>query len=173
MALSSWWWVATDKGVDRNTSMKDCEEEIDWCSFTVLERSGQNGISHPHWVKISDKTNGQVNLRTKQKFKVLSATFLLRKKLIFNFLGQQLRNWENELVSLCNGYWCNEKNWWPEFKSRTGRFELHFALMPLEKAWIHLFSPPTYRLGFLALMRQPVEEKLRILKQSCEASNST
>ena len=31
-------------------------------------------MSHLHWVKISDETNGQVNLRAKQKFEVLSVT---------------------------------------------------------------------------------------------------
>ena len=36
--------------------------------------SGQNGISHPHWVKICDDHNGQFNLRDKQKYEVLSAT---------------------------------------------------------------------------------------------------
>ena len=31
-------------------------------------------ISHPHWVKICDNHNGQINLCAKQKYKVLSAT---------------------------------------------------------------------------------------------------
>ena len=34
----------------------------------------QNGISHSHWVKICDNHNGQINLRAKQKYEVLSAT---------------------------------------------------------------------------------------------------
>ena len=33
-----------------------------------------NRISHPHWVKICDDLNGQINLRAKQKYEVLSAT---------------------------------------------------------------------------------------------------
>ena len=36
--------------------------------------SGQNRISHPHWVKMCDDHNGQINLRAKQKYEVLSAT---------------------------------------------------------------------------------------------------
>ena len=39
--------------------------------------SGQNRISHPHWVKICDNHNGQINLCAKQKYKVLSATEVL------------------------------------------------------------------------------------------------
>ena len=35
---------------------------------------GQNGISNPHWVKICDDHNGQINLRAKQKYEVLPAT---------------------------------------------------------------------------------------------------
>ena len=35
--------------------------------------SGQNWISHPHWVKICDDHNTKINLRAKQKYKVLSA----------------------------------------------------------------------------------------------------
>ena len=35
--------------------------------------SGQNRISHPHWVTICDDQNGQINLRAKQKYEVLSA----------------------------------------------------------------------------------------------------
>ena len=38
--------------------------------------SGLNRISHPHWVKICDDHNGQINLRAKQKYEVLSATNL-------------------------------------------------------------------------------------------------
>ena len=81
-ALSSWWWVAAGKGTDRNTSV---QLERFWGRerlalfhrlWIAWERSGQNGISHPHWVKISDETNGQVNLHAKQKFEVLSATCL-------------------------------------------------------------------------------------------------
>ena len=33
-----------------------------------------NRISHPHWVKICDDHNGQINLCAKQKYKVLSST---------------------------------------------------------------------------------------------------
>ena len=36
--------------------------------------SGQNRISHPHWVKICSKHNSQINVSTKQKYEVLSAT---------------------------------------------------------------------------------------------------
>ena len=36
--------------------------------------SGLNRISHPHWVKICDDHNGQINLRAKQKYEVLSVT---------------------------------------------------------------------------------------------------
>ena len=35
---------------------------------------GLNRISHPHWVKICDDHNGQINLHAKQKYEVLSAT---------------------------------------------------------------------------------------------------
>ena len=34
---------------------------------------GQNCISHSHLVKICDDHNGQINLRAKQKYEVLSA----------------------------------------------------------------------------------------------------
>ena len=33
-----------------------------------------NSISHPHWMKICDDHNGQINLRAKQKYEVFSAT---------------------------------------------------------------------------------------------------
>ena len=47
--------------------------------WIARERSGQNGISHPCWEKISDDTNGRVNLPAKKrKFKVLSATLSLQ-----------------------------------------------------------------------------------------------
>ena len=36
--------------------------------------SGKNRISHRHWVKICVDHNGQINLRAKQKYEVLSAT---------------------------------------------------------------------------------------------------
>ena len=39
-----------------------------------------NRISHPHWVKICDDHNGQINLRAKQKYEVLSATIAFRAK---------------------------------------------------------------------------------------------
>ena len=39
--------------------------------------SGLNRISHPHWVKICDDHNGQINLRAKRKYEVLSATWFL------------------------------------------------------------------------------------------------
>ena len=41
------------------------------CSLEKWSR--QNRTSHPHWVKICDDHNGQINLRAKQKYKVLSA----------------------------------------------------------------------------------------------------
>ena len=40
----------------------------------------QNGISHSHWMKICDDHNGQINLRAKQKYEVLSATDLEKPK---------------------------------------------------------------------------------------------
>ena len=47
-----------------------------WC---CSERwSGLNRISHPDWVKIFGDLNGQIKLRAKQKYEVLSATSLLR-----------------------------------------------------------------------------------------------
>ena len=42
--------------------------------------SGLNRISHPHWVKIWDDHNGQISLRAKQKYEVLSATSWLIEK---------------------------------------------------------------------------------------------
>ena len=30
-------------------------------------------------------------------------------------------------------------SWWPEFKSWMSLFVFYFTLMPLEKAWIHMF----------------------------------
>ena len=36
--------------------------------------SGMNRISHPDWVKICVDPNGQIELRAKQKYKILSAT---------------------------------------------------------------------------------------------------
>ena len=68
------------KGADRKMSilLEGCWGRDRFALFHRLwiarERSGQNGISHPHWVKISDETNGQADLRAKQKFEVLSAT---------------------------------------------------------------------------------------------------
>ena len=50
------------------------EEEMVWQAFTIFMLSGLNRISHPHWVKICDDRNGQINLRAKQKYEVLSAT---------------------------------------------------------------------------------------------------
>ena len=41
---------------------------------------GQNGISRSHWVKIYNDHNSQINLRAKQKYKVLSATASIDKK---------------------------------------------------------------------------------------------
>ena len=80
MALSSWWWIAADKGADRNMSVlfeglwgRD-RLALFHRLWIAWERSGQNGIGHPHWMKISGKTNGQVNSHAKQKFEVLSAT---------------------------------------------------------------------------------------------------
>ena len=49
--------------------------------------SGLNRISHPHWVKICDNHNGQINLHTKQKYEVLSATDL--------YLFQAYKSYEN------------------------------------------------------------------------------
>ena len=40
---------------------------------------GLNRISHPHWVKICVDPNGQINLRVKQKYEVLSSTSSLVK----------------------------------------------------------------------------------------------
>ena len=37
--------------------------------------SGLNRISYTHWVKICDDHKGQINLRAKRKYEVLSATF--------------------------------------------------------------------------------------------------
>ena len=37
---------------------------------------GQNGTNHPHWVKICDNHNGQINLHAKQRYEILSATLL-------------------------------------------------------------------------------------------------
>ena len=57
---------------------KVTEEEIVWLAFTILccprKWSGLNRISHPHWDKICDDHNGQINLRAKQKYEVLSTT---------------------------------------------------------------------------------------------------
>ena len=69
--------------------------------------SGLNWTSHLHWVKICVVHNGQINLRAKQKRKVLSATMvigtyysfcLLNFSLVFSSLDLQL--WV--LSFLCN-----------------------------------------------------------------------
>ena len=38
---------------------------------------GLNRISHPDWVKICVDHNGQINLRAKQKYEVLSASIFI------------------------------------------------------------------------------------------------
>ena len=43
-----------------------------WCCSDIW--SGLNRISHPDWMKICGDPNGQIKLRAKQKYKVLSAT---------------------------------------------------------------------------------------------------
>ena len=46
-----------------------------WC---CLERwFGLNRTSHPDWVKMFGDSNGQIRLRAKQKYEVLSATNVL------------------------------------------------------------------------------------------------
>ena len=45
--------------------------------------SGQNRISGPHWEKIRDDHNGQINLRAKQKYEVLSAAVLMIRGWLF------------------------------------------------------------------------------------------
>ena len=44
-----------------------------WCCPEIW--SGLNRISHPDWGKICVDHNDQINLRTKQKYEVLSATY--------------------------------------------------------------------------------------------------
>ena len=62
----------------RPSGSKDFDEEslAGFHHFYVAREtwSVQNRISHPHWVKICDDHNGQINLRANQKYKVLSAT---------------------------------------------------------------------------------------------------
>ena len=41
--------------------------------------SGMNRISHPDWVKLCVDPNGQIKLRAKQKYKILSATSVSTK----------------------------------------------------------------------------------------------
>ena len=51
--------------------------------YVALEKwSGQNRINHPHWVKICDDHNGQINLRAKQKYEVLFAILSFQLKLV-------------------------------------------------------------------------------------------
>ena len=48
--------------------------------YVVWEKwSRQNRISHPHLVKICNDHNGQINLRAKQKYEVLSATLVCKE----------------------------------------------------------------------------------------------
>ena len=53
--------------------------------------SRQNRISHPHWVKICDDHNSQINLLTKQKYEVLSATFYCDTKVKVRSLDRDKR----------------------------------------------------------------------------------
>ena len=61
-----------------SAAMKGSEEVIvGWLSPFLCcpgKWSGLNRISHPHWVKICGDHNGQINLRAKQKYEVLSST---------------------------------------------------------------------------------------------------
>ena len=55
------------------------EEEMFWRFSPILgaarkDGPGLNRISHPDWVKICGDPNGQIKLRAKQKYEVLSAT---------------------------------------------------------------------------------------------------
>ena len=63
--------------------------------------SGLNRISHPHWVKICDDHNGQINLRTKQKHEVLSATHLKNFrpfwKTVYNNQVVEIFQWTNKI----------------------------------------------------------------------------
>ena len=44
--------------------------------YCLEKWSGLNRISLSYWVKICDDHNGQINLRAKQKYEVLSATYI-------------------------------------------------------------------------------------------------
>ena len=73
--------AAAMKGADNKhvcPDRKGSKEERVWRGFPNLVLPGKwselNRISHPHWVKICVDHNGQINLRAKQKYEVLSAT---------------------------------------------------------------------------------------------------
>ena len=87
------------KGADRNTSVLlerfwGRDNLAGFHHFYVVRGkwSGLNRISHHHWVKICDDRNGQINLRAKQKYEVLSAIFSFSnyfERIVINILKRK------------------------------------------------------------------------------------
>ena len=82
MALPWWWCYCYSR--ERTVITSVLNEEVlrkreCLAAFPNLcgpERwSGMNRISHPDWVKICVDPNGQIKLRAKQKYEILSATY--------------------------------------------------------------------------------------------------
>ena len=59
--------------------MKEADRKYYFYYFYVVRENGL-GWSHPHWGKTCVDHNGQINLRAKQKYEVLSATDALKER---------------------------------------------------------------------------------------------
>ena len=87
--------------------------------------SGLNRISHPHWVKIYVDHNGQIILRAKQKYEVLSATNLPLSSFFFSI--------KKDLSSFV----------FPSFSLELIHLYLVKSLMKPDTLWCHLARPST------------------------------
>ena len=79
-----------------------------WC---CSERwYGPNRMNHPDWVKICDDPNGQIKLRAKQKYEVLSATYSLVQSYVLFFLWYLGRPARTYIQQLCEDTGCNPED---------------------------------------------------------------
>ena len=101
MVLSFCCYEGSGQKVNPSCS-KDSKEERVWRAFIIFMLPGKNGPGrigcHPHWVKICGNHNGQINLRAKQKYEVLSASTLYDFYVIVINDGMYLVDRKNELT---------------------------------------------------------------------------
>ena len=106
--------------------------------------SGLNRISHPHWVKICDDHNVQINLRAKQKYEVLSATgFIPHSILHFSHTSPFCMSLTDTKI---------RTEIWISFSGfiRSGKIFLQqkcLAMALLSEGGLQLFEQPTYILN--------------------------